>query len=384
MVRTTSQDKMKIKNYTKILELVMANPGIHRKKVSHLAHLSNQTLSNLVKELIDFGYLCEFSLEESVGFGRRPIALKVNYQAFFIISIEMTSNSLEVFLNACDGTVVWHSRQYLDKNSAVLQLLKEGIEEALKNTTNKVFAIVISAEGIIDEEHKKLSYVKALSLEDVDLGKELATFGIPLFLINDTNLICNYVMVNNPKLLNFMVVKLDAGIGCSIALNRHIQKTSENNMPGKLGHLKVMNTDENNICWCGGTNCLSTFLSKDFIEQRFTCSYEDALQRIRDGEVSGYSAMITDCLAPILANITTLLGIEKIFACGKMVEVFGKHFIQALDGHIAPAVPFWINYLGMEDTEIPSIPNQCSSFFMHYFLQHILEYLEAVEESPFT
>jgi len=383
MVKTTSQDKMKIKNYTKILEVVMANPGINRKKVSLLTKLSNQTLSNLVKDLSDFGYVLEFPLEGTQGYGRKPIGLKVNYKAFLIISLEFTYNSLGVYLNTCDGEVLHYNKYALDKEMDVITIIKAGIEKALSYATSRVFAMVMSAEGIIDEENKKLTHIKALALKDVDLGKELAYLNLPFFLLNDTNLICNHVNLTNPKPHNFMVVKLDTGIGCSIALDRHIQKTSANNMPGKLGHLKVTNADEDVICWCGGKNCLSAFISRDFMEAKFHLPYEDALKLIRDGESSDFYRKIITYLAPVLANITTLLGIEKIYAFGRMVDIFGNTFIQDLELHIAPSVPNWINFMGIEEPPIPSIPEQCSAYFMDYFLKNILGYLETVEETPF-
>lgn len=383
MVRLTSQDKMKIKNYTQILEVVMNNPGINRKKISHLTNLSNQTLSNLVKELSDFGYITEFSLEDSSGFGRKPIGLSMNAKAFTIISVELTIQSLCVCLNTCDGQVIWSVTQEVDASQPILEYIKEGIEHALSNACNRVFAIVMSAEGIIDEEQKKLTYVKSLALKDVDLAKELSYFDLPFFLVNDTNLLCSYVKVHNPDLVNFMVVKLDTGIGCSIALNRNIQKTNESSMPGKLGHLKVINTHEKNACWCGGTNCLSTFLSMDNLSNRFDTTYERSLEVIRDAGPAGYQATIVEVLSPILANITVLLGIEKIFLGGRMVDTLGQRFLRRLDMQVAPSIPSWVNFMGIEEMGSPSIPQQCSSFFIHYFLEHILEYLQMVDETPF-
>ncbi|HKL59711.1 MAG TPA: winged helix-turn-helix domain-containing protein, partial [Sphaerochaeta sp.] len=184
MVRTTSQDKMKIKNYTKILEVVMANPGINRKKISALAKLSNQTLSNLVKDLSDFGYILEFPLEDAPGYGRKPIGLQVNFQAFLIISLEFTYNSLGVYLNTCDAKVQRYDNYALDKEADVLAIIKAGIEKALNHAKGRVFAMVMSAEGIIDEENKKLTHIKALDLKNVDLGKELAYLNLPFFLLN--------------------------------------------------------------------------------------------------------------------------------------------------------------------------------------------------------
>ena len=383
MVRTTSQDKMKIKNYTKILEVVMANPGINRKKISALAKLSNQTLSNLVKDLSDFGYILEFPLEDAPGYGRKPIGLQVNFQAFLIISLEFTYNSLGVYLNTCDAKVQRYDNYALDKEADVLAIIKAGIEKALNHAKGRVFAMVMSAEGIIDEENKKLTHIKALDLKNVDLGKELAYLNLPFFLLNDTNLICNHVNLAKLEPHNFMVVKLDTGIGCSIALDRHIQNTSADNMPGKLGHLKVTNADEDITCWCGGKNCLSTFISRDFLEAKFKRPYEEALQFIRDEDASGYYAKIISYLAPILANTTILLGIEKIYAFGKMVDIFGNIFIKDLESHIAPSIPNWINFMGIEESHIPSIPEQCSAYFMDYFLKNILVYMETVEETPF-
>ncbi len=383
MVRTTSQDKMKIKNYTKILEVVMANPGINRKKVSHLTKLSNQTLSNLVKELSDFGFVWEFSLEDTPGYGRKPIGLKVNYKAFLIISLEFTYNSLGVYLNTCDGEVLQYDRYALDKSLDVITIIKRGVENALKYANARVFAIVMSAEGIIDEDNKKLTHIKALALKDVDLGQELAYLNLPFFLLNDTNLICNHVNLTNTKPHNFMVVKLDTGIGCSIALDRHIQKTSANNMPGKLGHLKVTNAEEDVTCWCGGKNCLSAYISRDFLEAKFNLPYEEALRLIRKGEPSGFYRKILSYIAPILGNVTVLLGIEKIYAFGRMVDIFGNTFIQDLALEMTPLLPSWINFMGIEEAAIPSFPEQCSTYFMDYFLKNILSYLETVEETPF-
>ncbi len=383
MVRTTSQDKMKIKNYTKILEVVMTNPGINRKKVSNLTKLANQTLSNLVKDLSDFGYVLEFPLEDTPGYGRKPIGLKVNYKAFLIISLEFTYNSLSVYLNTCDGEVLQYDRYALDKEMDVVFIIKEGVHTALKHAKSRVYAIVMSAEGIIDEDNRKLTHIKALDLKDVDLGKELAYLNLPFFLLNDTNLICNHVNLTKVKPHNFMVVKLDTGIGCSIALDRHIQKTSANNMPGKLGHLKITNAEEDVLCWCGGKNCLSAFISRDFMEAKFHLPYEEALRLIRDGEASDFYRKIIIYLAPILANITTLLGIEKIYAFGRMVDILGNTFIQDLEREVSPLIPDWINFMGIEVPPISSITEQCSAYFMDYFLKNILSYLEAVEETPF-
>lgn len=170
---------MKIKNYTKILEIVMANPGINRKKVSTLTKLANQTLSNLVKDLSDFGYVLEFPLEASPGYGRKPIGLRVNYKAFLIISLEFTYNSLGVYLNTCDGDVLHYDRYALDKALDVVSIIKEGIEKALKHANGRVFAMVMSAEGIIDEDNRKLTHIKALALKDVNLGQELAYLNLP-------------------------------------------------------------------------------------------------------------------------------------------------------------------------------------------------------------
>lgn len=374
---------MKIKNYTKILEVVMANPGINRKKISTLTHLSNQTLSNLVKDLSDFGYILEFPLEGPMGSGRKPIGLKLNYKAFLIISVEFTYNSLGVYLNASDGEVLQYDTYILEKGFDVVAIIKEGIEKALEHATGRVFAMVMSAEGIIDEEGGKLEHIMALSLKHVDLATELAYLNLPFFLLNDTNLICHYVNLTKPEAHNFMVVKLDTGIGCSIALDKHIQKTSDNNMPGKLGHLKVINSDEDVTCWCGGKNCLSTFISRDYMEAKFNRPYEEALMLIRNGEYGDFNAKIITYLSPILANITTLLGIEKIYAFGKTVDVLGSEFIRDLDQQVALSIPSWVNFLGIEKSHIPSIPEQCSSYFLDYFLKNILSYLEVVDETPF-
>ena len=224
-----------------------------------------------------------------------------------------------MYLNYGDGETLRYDKYPLEKERDVIPILKEGVEKALKHAQGRVFALVMSAEGIIDEENKKLTHIKALGLRDADLGKELAYLNLPFFLLNDNNLICHYVNLTNPDPHNFMIVKLDTGIGCSIALDRNIQKAGANNMPGKLGHLKVTNAAEETLCWCGGKNCLSTFISRDYLEARFNMPYEEALRFIRDGDASGYYGKIITYLAPILANTAPLLGIEKIYGNSSVI-----------------------------------------------------------------
>ena len=153
--------------------------------------------------------------------------------------------------------------------------------------------------------------------------------------------------------------------------------------PGKLGHLKVTNAEEDVTCWCGGKNCLSAFISRDFLEAKFNLPYEEALRLIRKGEPSGFYRKILSYIAPILGNVTVLLGIEKIYAFGRMVDIFGNTFIQDIALEMTPLLPSWINFMGIEKAAIPSFPEQCSAYFMDYFLKNILTYLETVEETPF-
>ena len=63
--------------------------------------------------------------------------------------------------------------------------------------------------------------------------------------------------------------------------------------------------------------------------------------------------------------------------------MLGSKFIRILDLSIAPSIPSWINFLGVEESHIPSIPVQCYAYFMHYFLHDILSYMEAIDETPF-
>ncbi len=383
MLKRTSQDDMKIKNYSKILDQIMHNPGINRKKISEMTQLSTQTLTNLVKELMDFGFLEETSVVDTKGQGRRPIGLVLNFKAFLIVSIAMTRDYLTVSLNSCDGEVLWSETHALRLGMPFIPLLKASVEHALEKAPSRAFAIVMSSEGSIDEENKILKFVKALNLVNIEVGKELSYLNIPFFLFNDINLACIYENLMYPKLDNFMTLKLSSGISCAIALDKQIQMTRVGIIPGLLGHLRVLNTEEKITCWCGKENCLSVFMSQDNLEERFGQPYEKVLQEIRDDENATYEQTMISYLAPILSNITTLLGLQKILVTGKMVTILGERFTRSLDFEIAKNVPSWVQFRGIEQVELPSVPILCSQYFMDYFLKHVFEYLELVDESPF-
>ena len=376
-MKRTSSDVMKIKNMVTIVSLIVSHPGINRKRVSELAGLSNQTVTNLVKELLDMGALMEFQLSERPQQGRPAIGLYFDYDGFHLISIEMTYNTARFFLHDLNGKVFSETSSSLSFGCDLRRILLDGIRTVLGDMDPySVSSIVLNAEGVLDENSCTLTYIKSLGVKDFDVRKALSEIPIPVWAVNDVNFIAFDAMERSQDIQNFIVVKYASGTGASTALNRNIARTGRHNMPGKFSHMKLIRPGEHRKCWCGGENCLGTFFNKDALEEIYGMPYLEVIGHVADGKIPELRNDMVEVIGGVLVNIVTLLGLERIYFCGESFDILGDGFISEIDYYIRDKVPLWIGYTGIEHIAIKPSPILSSRFYLHIVLENVFEYLE--------
>lgn len=364
MEKRTSPVDMKIKNCISLLRIIVDNPGINRKRISVITGLSNQTITNLVRDLMARSVVREVE-KGVVDHGRPPIGLEFCYDSIYIISIAITYNQASFYLNDLHGCILEGHHIGLEYGCDLKEILLEGIATVRRNCPDKkVSSIIVNAEGVSDEIESTIRYIKSLGIKDFNVEKELSSLHIPVWLVNDVNLISHDVLDMDCSMQNFLIVKYASGIGSSTVVNRSITKTGKHNMPGKFSHIKVFGTGEHNRCWCGGENCLATFISKDGLESRFGRDYQEVLSEIASNENCEYRSFMKKLWVQALSNYIILLGIERIFLCGYSSEILGKSFFKEIDDDIRKELPYWIGYRGIDLIDIKSCPELSSMFFV--------------------
>ncbi len=367
MNKLKSSDIMKKQNIKNILRVINDERGIHRKLVAKKTNLATQTVTNLVSELCDQNILSEYKNNNNQK-GRSPISLLINYQHFHIVTVVVSVKSVKVFLNGLDGSVVYESESQLNKLIDPLFVIKKALCKIKNQYKMAKYAVVISVEGVVNEELGLVIEAKDIGWKNLDLKKELAEYETPVFVCNDVSIIAYYEKFRVKDEMNSMIVKLDSGIGSSFILGQNILK-SKNSVAGELGHYTVENNEEEVKCVCGKRNCLTQFISKTAIVKRYGKSYRE-LQEDIDNQVPEaieFIENLCEMLGRVLANIITLLDLERVVLTGGIIEDFENIMYGRLQTIVQENISYWVSFKTLEIHKNISPTVISSKFILDYY-----------------
>lgn len=367
MEKMNSLDRMKKENEKSILRIVHENPGIYRKLITEKAHLSSQTVTNLVAEMVEERILLQQPVAPSSR-GRSPVSLSINYAGIYIMTAEVSLDKLEVCLHALSGVKAVCKRERLTGKEDVLERLKNLVGQVSKSSAGKkIQALVVSVAGIVNEDTGTVVVAEKLRWHNLNLAKELEDLGVPVLVRNDANLIACYEKSRHANTMNFMVAKIDIGIGSSFVLGSRGLK-STNNVAGELGHLTVV-SEEKRPCVCGKTNCLTKFLSVEGLEQSYGKSYRRLVRDVKRGVPEAIRLVEQVCahLARILANVIILLDLDTIVLCGCTVANFSEIIAPCLSEGIRSRLSYWVSFQGLEWHAGTDIAVVSSQFWLDYY-----------------
>ena len=369
MKRMTSPDRMKLVNEKNILKAVHENPGIYRKLIAEKTNLSSQTVTNLVAELLERRVLLEYA--PSLGIkGRNPVSLSVNYGGFYIITADISIERVSVYVNGLDGAEAASEEAAVDHKTDVLALVKMLIGRVVDaaGPGRPILACVISVTGVVNEDKGIVVEAGKLNWYNLDLAGELAYLGVPVLVRNDVNMAAYYEKAEYPSDVNFMIAKIDVGIGSAFVLGGRVLE-STNNVAGELGHVTAMTQTEDRPCVCGKSNCLTKFISLEALEADYGKPYGELVRDV-NRKVPEAVALIEDVctyLAPILANAIILLDLDRIILCGCTVEHFQSIIYPCLDRKIRRLLSYWVSFKRLEIRTGSRITDISSRFLLDYY-----------------
>ncbi|BES64736.1 ROK family transcriptional regulator [Gottschalkiaceae bacterium SANA] len=365
MNKATSPEVMKLNNKKAILELIYSEKNIYRAQIADRTRLSNQTVTNLVKELKEEGFIKEVTMETK-GKGRNPIALSIALDDLCAIGVEISVRGVTVGCFNASGRVI--CREEHPPTDGILPIVKAMLERALKAADTKtVLGNAISVEGVINES-KGLVVKSSVGLEGVNLKEELRYLGIKTYIRNDVNLLAE---TSDRQEENYMMIRFDRGIGAALFLNGAILR-SDHNMAGEFGHAIVYSNPSPKPCKCGKTGCLTTEASMSAIETHFKMSVSDAAAayHAEEDEVTVKMEQLSRFIAEPLANLITIMDLEKVLVTGTLVDLFGETFLQSIHRAVLERLSVWNSYQGIEVLETYDIAERSAKFVVEkYFLR---------------
>ena len=265
-LRRGNRDLIKEINRNLVLNLIKSGGPISRTDIARLSTLSLATVSGITADFIASGLVHELGVGESTG-GRRPVLLRLNYQAGFVVGVKLMEHAITSALTDLDASVL-HHRVTPFQTQRDVQAVQEVIIAAVEATIAesradraRVLGIGVGMAGVVDGEAGICRYSPFFGWRDAPIaGPVAAHFGLPVYLENDVNTltIAEQWFGYGHGVDHFVVVTVGRGIGAGIVVNGQFYRGALGGA-GELGHITLV--EDGPPCDCGKRGCLEALAS---------------------------------------------------------------------------------------------------------------------------
>lgn len=345
-----NQQTIKAVNKKNIYMLINADPGISRIQLANVTNLSKTTVSALVDELIQEGYITDEGSVESNRQGRKPNSLVVNSDGNCFIVINWRKRILETAIVTSSFEVehVNETEVKTGENYAaqIENQIRECIEHKCEN--KKILGICLVVPGMIDSEQEEIISMVLTLDEKQKVIQELRTRipGYPLAVFNDTA--CLAYAENafgDMKGRNYVYLNMNEGVGAALVYEGNILKGATG-MGTQFGHFSVDKNGEK--CVCGNRGCLENRIGELALAKiAKECNAEETFQNfspilfkhVGSLAVEGnqdamkiIEALVTD-LSYALGNLIAMFNPESV-VIGGMGRKLGDIFLNELQKNV--------------------------------------------------
>ncbi|PFP31364.1 sugar kinase [Bacillus sp. AFS073361] len=334
--KTGSFEKMKLLNQSTVLNMIRLKEPISRAEIAKLTKLTPPTISSLVAELIEKNLLIEEQSTSATSGGRKPILLRINYSAYYIIGVYAAAEVIRVILTTMDGKIVTDFSKDIIKlptKTEFMNMMIECIHNVLQSKhfeRELILGIGIAMHGLVDSEQGLAIFSPHLHLENIPLKERIEKeFNIPVIVENDVRAlaIAESWFGQGRGVSDFICLSVGRGIGSGIFINSEIYKSTFYTA-GEVGHTIL---DVNGpLCECGNNGCLEAYAS------------EIAILKKAKEEIKHHQDTI---LTEWLKEGSTELSLNMVYTAAKQGDPFAITLLEKAGQSLGLAAANMINIL---------------------------------------
>jgi predicted NBD/HSP70 family sugar kinase len=288
MAITGDQSLLKRINRMGLIRLVKTYPGYSRADLAKHTGLTKSTVSLLVQELIDEGWLCESDTQATKSVGRRPTPLMLDPNRLALLGAEIDVDTLNVVACNLHGELlasqsVNYRHVSVEKTVEKLCGMVKEIHRSLRAQRRTVLGLGVGLPGVVDTSGTVLRFAPNLSWRDVpiaqQLQRELKKLGLgdlPLSILNAANAaaLSECIFGAEPHVGSLVYLSIGIGLGGGIVLGDELYRGFDG-MAGEVGHtILQLNGPQ---CSCGRHGCAETFISQRAVSRAVTGKSDDVL-----------------------------------------------------------------------------------------------------------
>ncbi|WSQ15814.1 ROK family transcriptional regulator [Streptomyces sp. NBC_01231] len=254
-------------NQAVVLDAIRTRGPVSRVELAELTGLTNQTVSNVVRKLLDAGLVTETGHAPSSG-GKRRTLLAARPEGAYALGVHLDPDAAVIVLVDLAGEAITTRRIRLTVPSEPTDVVRRVARAALRLVDRsavdpaRLLGLGIAAPGPIDSSTGTV--ISPPNLPGWDRVRLIEMFaeatGMPVALDNDATAaaIGERWIGGEARAGSFLFLYLGTGIGAGIVLNNTVLHGDSGNA-GEFGHMAVEPGDR--VCHCGGTGCLGPYCS---------------------------------------------------------------------------------------------------------------------------
>jgi predicted NBD/HSP70 family sugar kinase len=245
------------------LSIIRRSAPMSRADLARRSGMQRSTVSAIVSQLIDEGWLTEGAIGPSVR-GRRPRFLHLNVERAGILAVDLRPETTWVALAGIDARFVMQTTWPTPRKPAqFVETLARTVDDFRKAHREIVCeGMGVSLPGRVDASGR-LRFAPNLGWGNVELGRLLqVAVGVPVVMENAASAcaLAELWFGRHPEHVRHLAaVTVSQGVGVGLLLNGQLVRGGVNGMSGEFGHV---NLDENGPpCGCGKRGCWEQYAS---------------------------------------------------------------------------------------------------------------------------
>ena len=371
MVRKPGNSKyVKKLNRMSVLNIIKENELISRQELAQLTGLTPPAITGIIRELLEIGFVMEVGLGTSQG-GRRPMRLKFNAKAGYVIGVEVTSNETVLVIADLENAPINILTIKLNMTEPAIGIpqLLAAIRQVVRSEENEkksFWGIGIAFPGLISAKEGTVK-------RSVNLGPKWRQFplretlekemGMPVFIEGNakSSALGEWWFGGGVSYRDLVYINLGEGISAGIISADRVVRGAGGHA-GQIGHIVVL--ENGPLCKCGNRGCLEAICgipalmrkandalplinSQDMLKQAWArngkIEIEDILQcAMIEGSYSCELLQeVGKYVGLVIAQVINMYNPKAVFIGGKLAvaaEVFIDNIREIVNSHSFPEV----------------------------------------------
>ena len=253
-----------------VLRLVATSDGISRSEIARHTGLTKMSVSNIVTELIERGFLCEGASSHCSGQGRTPVGLGLAKCAPKVVGLALLHDECTATL--CDLRLRCLARASLrmdEERAANLEdTIRHVVDQIMPQDRSGVLGIGVSSIGPLDiRTGTILDPPIYYGVHNVPVAEMLErAYGLPVAMDSQYNCAAlgEQWFGAQQGLEDFLFVGISSGVGSGIVSGGEVLRYA-NGLTSELGHVSV--DWQGRVCNCGRRGCVEAYASVPVVER---------------------------------------------------------------------------------------------------------------------